>query len=152
MAACHTENTSCYLSGSAPRRQGLEQALMAVVSEKGVNNTVNLLAVVSLFVWAWNWKLLCPPVRVVQEIERPLAQALEGWILQQAVTGLMVGGKLEQAEALCSQVGWKSADAVGREERHINTSVLRVQLQLTLHLCLHMSNIDIFVMDNNQSY
>ncbi|XP_075895011.1 tetratricopeptide repeat protein 37 [Nelusetta ayraudi] len=77
MAACHTENTSCYLSGSAPRRQGLEQALMAVVSEK---------------------------VRVVQEIERPLAQALEGWILQQAVTGLMVGGKLEQAEALCSQV------------------------------------------------
>lgn len=43
-------------------------------------------------------------VRVVQEIERPLAQALEGWILQQAVTGLMVGGKLEQAEALCSQV------------------------------------------------
>lgn len=91
-------------------------------------------------------------MRVVQEIERPLAQALEGWILQQAVTGLMVGGKLEQAEALCSQVGWKSADAVGCEERHINTSVLRVQLQLPLHLCLHMNNIDISVVDNNQSY
>lgn len=45
------------------------------------------------------------PVREVQEIERPLAQALEGWVLQQAVTGLMVGGQLEQAEALCSQVG-----------------------------------------------
>uniref|UniRef100_A0A671Y177 SKI3 subunit of superkiller complex n=1 Tax=Sparus aurata TaxID=8175 RepID=A0A671Y177_SPAAU len=70
MAACHTENTSCYLSGSAPCRQGLEQILMSVVSEK----------------------------------ERPLAQSLEGWVLQQAVTGLMLGGQLEQAEALCSQV------------------------------------------------
>uniref|UniRef100_A0A8C3AS86 SKI3 subunit of superkiller complex n=1 Tax=Cyclopterus lumpus TaxID=8103 RepID=A0A8C3AS86_CYCLU len=73
MAACHTENTSCYLSGAAPSRQGLEQTLMSVVSEKG-------------------------------EIERPLAQALEGWVLKQAVTGLMLGGQLEQAEALCSQV------------------------------------------------
>lgn len=77
MAACHTENTSCFLSGSAPRRQGLEQILMSVVSEK---------------------------VRSVEEIERPLAQALEGWVLQQAVTGLTLGGQLEQAEALCSQV------------------------------------------------
>ncbi|XP_044225084.1 tetratricopeptide repeat protein 37 [Thunnus albacares] len=77
MAACHTENTSCYLSGSAPCRQGLEQTLMSVVSEK---------------------------VRTVEEIERPLAQSLEGWVLQQAVAGLMFGGQLEQAEALCSQV------------------------------------------------
>ncbi|XP_042343628.1 tetratricopeptide repeat protein 37 isoform X2 [Plectropomus leopardus] len=77
MAACHTENTACYLSGSAPRRQGLEQTLMSVVSEK---------------------------VHNVEEIERPLAQTLEGWVLQQAVTGLMQGGRLEQAEALCSQV------------------------------------------------
>uniref|UniRef100_A0A8C4E6U4 SKI3 subunit of superkiller complex n=1 Tax=Dicentrarchus labrax TaxID=13489 RepID=A0A8C4E6U4_DICLA len=38
------------------------------------------------------------------EIERPLAQTLEGWVLQQAVSGLMLGGQLEQAEALCSQV------------------------------------------------
>uniref|UniRef100_A0A673CLB7 Tetratricopeptide repeat domain 37 n=1 Tax=Sphaeramia orbicularis TaxID=375764 RepID=A0A673CLB7_9TELE len=68
MAACHTENTSCYLSGSAPCRKGLEQTLMSV------------------------------------EIERPLAQTLEGWVLQQAVTGLVLGGQLEQAEALCSQV------------------------------------------------
>uniref|UniRef100_A0A8D3CQX3 SKI3 subunit of superkiller complex n=1 Tax=Scophthalmus maximus TaxID=52904 RepID=A0A8D3CQX3_SCOMX len=73
MAACHTENTACYLSGSAPCRQGLEKTLMSVVSEKG-------------------------------EIERPLAQTLEGWVLQQAVTGLMLGGQLDQAEALCSQV------------------------------------------------
>ncbi|XP_060927149.1 superkiller complex protein 3 [Limanda limanda] len=77
MAACHTENTACYLSGSAPCRQGLEKTLMSVVSEK---------------------------VRNVEEIERPLAQSLEGWVLQQAVTGLMLGGQLEQAEALCSQV------------------------------------------------
>ncbi|CAK6950140.1 SKI3 subunit of superkiller complex protein isoform X1 [Scomber scombrus] len=77
IAACHTENTSCYLSGSAPCRKGLEQTLMSVVSEK---------------------------VRTVEEIERPLAQSLEGWVLQQAVTGLMLGGQLEQAEALCSQV------------------------------------------------
>uniref|UniRef100_A0A8D3A6Z6 SKI3 subunit of superkiller complex n=1 Tax=Scophthalmus maximus TaxID=52904 RepID=A0A8D3A6Z6_SCOMX len=72
MAACHTENTACYLSGSAPCRQGLEKTLMSVVSEKGV--------------------------------QRPLAQTLEGWVLQQAVTGLMLGGQLDQAEALCSQV------------------------------------------------
>lgn len=36
MAACHTENTCCYLSGSSPRRQGMEQSLMAIVSKKGV--------------------------------------------------------------------------------------------------------------------
>ncbi|XP_057688617.1 tetratricopeptide repeat protein 37 isoform X2 [Corythoichthys intestinalis] len=77
MAACHTENTSCYLSGSVARRQGLEQTLMSVVSEK---------------------------VQEVQGIERPLAESLEGWVLQQAVSGLMLSGQLEQAEALCSQV------------------------------------------------
>uniref|UniRef100_UPI0037E80CDA superkiller complex protein 3 n=1 Tax=Semicossyphus pulcher TaxID=241346 RepID=UPI0037E80CDA len=77
MAACHTENTSCYLSASAPRKQALEQTLMSVVSEK---------------------------VHNVEEIERPLAQTLEGWVLQQAVTGLMLGGQLDQAEALCTQV------------------------------------------------
>lgn len=43
-------------------------------------------------------------VRNVEEIERPLAQSLEGWVLQQSVTGLMLGGQVEQAEALCSQV------------------------------------------------
>uniref|UniRef100_A0A8D0CWE5 SKI3 subunit of superkiller complex n=1 Tax=Sander lucioperca TaxID=283035 RepID=A0A8D0CWE5_SANLU len=52
MAACHTENTSCYLS--------------------------------ALYV--------C------------LTQTLEAWVLQQAVTGLTLGGQLEQAEALCTQV------------------------------------------------
>ncbi|XP_008335039.1 tetratricopeptide repeat protein 37 isoform X1 [Cynoglossus semilaevis] len=77
MAACHTENTTCHLSGAAPCRQGLEKILMAVVSEK---------------------------VHSVEEIERPLAQILEGWVLQQAVTGLMLAGELEEAEALCSQV------------------------------------------------
>uniref|UniRef100_A0A4W5KBM0 SKI3 subunit of superkiller complex n=1 Tax=Hucho hucho TaxID=62062 RepID=A0A4W5KBM0_9TELE len=75
LAACHTENTACSLSGSTPGRRGLEQVLMAVVSEKGRS-----------------------------EVEQPLAQALEGWVLQQAVTGLTSGGQLEQAEALCSQV------------------------------------------------
>lgn len=40
----------------------------------------------------------------IEEIERPLAQSLEGWVLQQAVAGLMLAGQLEQAEALCSQV------------------------------------------------
>ncbi|XP_047446786.1 tetratricopeptide repeat protein 37 [Mugil cephalus] len=77
MAACHTENTCCYLSGSAPRRRGLEQILMSVVSEK---------------------------VRNVEEIERPLAQSLEAWVLQQAVSGLVLEGQLEPAEALCTQV------------------------------------------------
>lgn len=77
MGACHTENTSCYLSGSSPRRQGLNQILMSVVSEK---------------------------VRLVDEIERPVAQSLEGWVLQQAVMGLTLEGQLDQAEALCTQV------------------------------------------------
>ncbi|XP_007562886.1 tetratricopeptide repeat protein 37 [Poecilia formosa] len=77
MAACHAENTSCYLSGSAPRRHSLEHTLMSVVSEK---------------------------VRSVEETERPLTKALESWVLQQAVSGLMQQGQLEQAEALCTQV------------------------------------------------
>uniref|UniRef100_A0A3B3XJJ4 Tetratricopeptide repeat domain 37 n=1 Tax=Poecilia mexicana TaxID=48701 RepID=A0A3B3XJJ4_9TELE len=76
MAACHAENTSCYLSGSAPRRHSLEHTLMSVVSEK----------------------------RSVEETERPLTKALESWVLQQAVSGLMQQGQLEQAEALCTQV------------------------------------------------
>lgn len=47
----------------------------------------------------------CPfLVQNVEEIERPLAQSLEGWVLQQAVTGLMMAGQLDQAEALCTQV------------------------------------------------
>ncbi|KAM9392610.1 superkiller complex protein 3 [Pholidichthys leucotaenia] len=73
MAACHTENTCRYLSGSAPCRLALGQFLMSVVSEK---------------------------VRDVGETDRPL----EGWVLQQAVTGLMLEGELDQAEALCTQV------------------------------------------------
>uniref|UniRef100_A0A3P8YLR4 Tetratricopeptide repeat domain 37 n=1 Tax=Esox lucius TaxID=8010 RepID=A0A3P8YLR4_ESOLU len=77
MAACHTENTACSLSGSTPSRRGLEQGLMAVVSEK---------------------------VRCMEVVERLLAQALEGWVLQQAVTGLTKAGQLQEAEALCSQV------------------------------------------------
>ncbi|XP_072289660.1 tetratricopeptide repeat protein 37 [Eucyclogobius newberryi] len=77
MSACHTENTACYLSGSVPRRTGLEQIFMSVVSEK---------------------------VRSVEDIERPLTQLLEAWVLQQSVSGLALRGELEQAEALCSQV------------------------------------------------
>lgn len=77
MAACHCENASCRLSGSAPRRQGLDQTLLSVVSEN---------------------------VAAVEAIERPQAQRLDGWVLQQAVTGLIQEGRLEQAEALCTQV------------------------------------------------
>lgn len=40
-------------------------------------------------------------------MERPLAQALEGWVLQQAVLGLRQQGQLEQAEALCMQVEYE---------------------------------------------
>ncbi|KAI9527787.1 hypothetical protein NQZ68_027877 [Dissostichus eleginoides] len=100
MAACHTENTSCYLSGSAPCRRGLEQTLMSVVSEK---------------------------VHNVEEIERPLAQTLEGWVLQQAVTGLMLGGQLEQAEALCTQVL-----SVSPEHPAVMLSLRQVQCQRLL--------------------
>ena len=49
--------------------------------------------------------VLCFPVRCVEEIERPLAQALEAWVLQQALAGLTLGGRLDEAEALCAQVG-----------------------------------------------
>uniref|UniRef100_A0A665T6Y8 Tetratricopeptide repeat domain 37 n=1 Tax=Echeneis naucrates TaxID=173247 RepID=A0A665T6Y8_ECHNA len=102
MAACHTENTSCYLSGSAPCRQGLEKILMTVVSEKGVF------------------------------IERPLAQSLEGWVLQQAVTGLMLAGQLEQAEALCSQVL-----SVSPEHPAVMLSLRQVQCQRLLLASAH---------------
>uniref|UniRef100_A0A665SX81 Tetratricopeptide repeat domain 37 n=1 Tax=Echeneis naucrates TaxID=173247 RepID=A0A665SX81_ECHNA len=98
MAACHTENTSCYLSGSAPCRQGLEKILMTVVSEK----------------------------------ERPLAQSLEGWVLQQAVTGLMLAGQLEQAEALCSQVL-----SVSPEHPAVMLSLRQVQCQRLLLASAH---------------
>lgn len=100
MCACHTENTSCYLLGSAPRRTGLEQILMSMVSEK---------------------------VRSVEDIERPLAQLLEAWVLQQAVTGLVLGGGLDQAEALCSQVL-----SVSPEHPAVMLSLRQVQCQRLL--------------------
>lgn len=100
MAACHTENTSCFLSGAAPRRQGLERTLMAVVSEK---------------------------VCGMEVIERPLAQALEAWVLQQAVAGLTLEGRLEEAEALCSQVL-----SVSPEHPAVVLSLRRVQCQRLL--------------------
>uniref|UniRef100_A0A3P9KFX9 Tetratricopeptide repeat domain 37 n=1 Tax=Oryzias latipes TaxID=8090 RepID=A0A3P9KFX9_ORYLA len=99
MAACHTENTSCYLSGSAPCRQSLEHTLMSVVSMK----------------------------QNVEEIERPLAQSLEGWVLQQAVTGLMMEGQLDQAEALCTQVL-----SVSPEHPAVLLSLRQVQCQRLL--------------------
>ncbi|XP_077457540.1 tetratricopeptide repeat protein 37 isoform X2 [Stigmatopora argus] len=77
MAACHTEKAASYLSGSVSRRQGLEQTLMLVVSEK---------------------------VRHVDGLELSMVESLEGWVLQQAVSGLMLSGQLDQAEALCSQM------------------------------------------------
>uniref|UniRef100_A0A673LIY5 Tetratricopeptide repeat protein 37-like n=1 Tax=Sinocyclocheilus rhinocerous TaxID=307959 RepID=A0A673LIY5_9TELE len=77
MAACHTENTACLLTGSAPRREDLERAHMTLVSEK---------------------------VKSLQAEDGLLAQALEGWVLQQAVTGLKQSSQYDQAETLCSQV------------------------------------------------
>lgn len=100
MSAIHTENTSCYLRGSVPQRTGLEQIFMSVVSEK---------------------------VREVEDVERPLAQMLEAWILQQSVTGLMLGGELEQAEALCSQVL-----SVSPEHPAVMLSLRQVQCQRLL--------------------
>uniref|UniRef100_A0AAQ5XSY8 Tetratricopeptide repeat domain 37 n=1 Tax=Amphiprion ocellaris TaxID=80972 RepID=A0AAQ5XSY8_AMPOC len=101
MAACHTENTSCYLSGSAPRRQALEQI-------------------------SCQWFLR-------KEIERPLAQTLEGWVLQQAVTGLMLEGQLEQAEALCTQKKCKETVLnVSPEHPAVMLSLRQVQCQRLL--------------------
>ncbi|XP_054630521.1 tetratricopeptide repeat protein 37 isoform X1 [Dunckerocampus dactyliophorus] len=100
MAACYTENTSSYLFGSAASRQGLEQTLMSVVSEK---------------------------VRSIAETEHPLAPSLEGWVLQQAVSGLMLSRQLEQAEALCSQVL-----NVSPEHSAIMLSLRQVQCQRLL--------------------
>uniref|UniRef100_A0A671QSI9 Tetratricopeptide repeat protein 37-like n=1 Tax=Sinocyclocheilus anshuiensis TaxID=1608454 RepID=A0A671QSI9_9TELE len=77
MAACHTENTACLLTGSAPHREDLERAHMTLVSEK---------------------------VKSLQAEDGLLAQALEGWVLQQAVTGLKQSSQYDQAETLCSQV------------------------------------------------
>ncbi|XP_056601418.1 SKI3 subunit of superkiller complex protein isoform X1 [Triplophysa dalaica] len=77
MAACHTENTAALLTGSTPNRDCLERAFMTLVSEK---------------------------VKDLQGGDGLLAQALEGWVLQQAVTGLKQSAQYDQAEALCSQV------------------------------------------------
>lgn len=66
-------------------------------------------------------------VRTVEEIERPLGQTLEAWVLQQAVSGLMLGGQLEQAEALCSQVL-----SVSPEHPAVLLSLRQVQCQRLL--------------------
>uniref|UniRef100_A0AAR2M0I3 Tetratricopeptide repeat domain 37 n=1 Tax=Pygocentrus nattereri TaxID=42514 RepID=A0AAR2M0I3_PYGNA len=76
MAACHTENTACALSGSTPCREGLEKMLMTKVSET---------------------------VKGLQREDGLLAQALENWTLQQTVTGLKQSGQYDEAETLCSQ-------------------------------------------------
>uniref|UniRef100_A0A673LD49 Tetratricopeptide repeat protein 37-like n=1 Tax=Sinocyclocheilus rhinocerous TaxID=307959 RepID=A0A673LD49_9TELE len=68
MAACHTENTACLLTGY-------------------VRYVYDLFSVKSL-----------------QAEDGLLAQALEGWVLQQAVTGLKQSSQYDQAETLCSQV------------------------------------------------
>ncbi|XP_026862025.2 tetratricopeptide repeat protein 37 [Electrophorus electricus] len=83
MAACHTENTACALTGSAPCREGLERMLMTLVSEK---------------------------VKALRREDGVLAQALESWALQQAVTALQQSNQYDQAEALCSQVLRVSSD------------------------------------------
>ncbi|KAM9446217.1 superkiller complex protein 3 [Clarias gariepinus] len=77
MAACHTENVACALSGSSPCREGLEKVFMTLVSEK---------------------------VKSLNREDGLLAQALESWVLQQTVTGLKQSGQYKNAEALCSQV------------------------------------------------
>ncbi|XP_077571845.1 tetratricopeptide repeat protein 37 isoform X2 [Stigmatopora nigra] len=100
MAACHTENAASYLSGSVSRRQGLEQTLMLVVSEK---------------------------VRHVDGQELPLVESLEGWVIQQAVSGLMLSGQLDQAEALCSQML-----KVSPEQPSVVLSLRQVQCQRLL--------------------
>ncbi|XP_076854203.1 tetratricopeptide repeat protein 37 isoform X2 [Brachyhypopomus gauderio] len=76
MAACHTENTACALSGSAPCREGLERLLMTLVSEK---------------------------VKTLRREDGVLAESLESWALQQGVSALKQSGQYNQAEALCSQ-------------------------------------------------
>lgn len=77
----------------------MEQSLMAIVSEKGARVGDGFTEGVSEANVSF-----AATVCDVEEIERPLAQSLEGWVLQQAVAGLMLAGQLEQAEALCSQV------------------------------------------------
>uniref|UniRef100_A0A4W5KN27 SKI3 subunit of superkiller complex n=1 Tax=Hucho hucho TaxID=62062 RepID=A0A4W5KN27_9TELE len=82
LAACHTENTA-FLDG---------------------RKYLNVRCFLSVCLpFSLTFFSVCA-VRNVEEVEQPLAQALEGWVLQQAVTGLTSGGQLEQAEALCSQV------------------------------------------------
>ncbi|KAL2091868.1 hypothetical protein ACEWY4_011666 [Coilia grayii] len=77
MAACYAENTACALSNSAPLRQGLECPLMSAIAEKA---------------------------QAVGPEERPLAHAVEGWALQQALSGLRQAMHYDQAQALCTQV------------------------------------------------
>uniref|UniRef100_A0A671Y1A5 SKI3 subunit of superkiller complex n=1 Tax=Sparus aurata TaxID=8175 RepID=A0A671Y1A5_SPAAU len=98
-------------SGEDKHRNALRTMQRAVLLCPGINILkvcvlmhVWLMVFITLCVFECILIPLCISVRNVEEIERPLAQSLEGWVLQQAVTGLMLGGQLEQAEALCSQV------------------------------------------------
>lgn len=52
----------------------------------------------------WDYVYGLFSVKGLQTEDGLLAQALEGWVLQQAVTGLKQSSQYDQAETLCSQV------------------------------------------------
>lgn len=77
MAACHTENTACYLSSTAPKRAGLEETFMKAISKK---------------------------VKAEESHPVSYSQCLESWALRQAVSGLKQAGQTSAAESLCTKV------------------------------------------------
>ncbi|KAK1174217.1 tetratricopeptide repeat protein 37-like isoform X1 [Acipenser oxyrinchus oxyrinchus] len=77
MAACHTENTACYLSSAAPKRAGLEETFMKAISKK---------------------------VKAEENHPVSYSQCLESWALRQAVSGLKQAGQTSAAESLCTKV------------------------------------------------
>lgn len=77
MAACHTENTACYLSSAAPKRAGLEETFMKAISKK---------------------------VKAEESHPVSYSQCLESWALRQAVSGLKQAGQTSAAESLCTKV------------------------------------------------
>ncbi|XP_028660594.2 tetratricopeptide repeat protein 37 [Erpetoichthys calabaricus] len=77
MAACHLENTACYLSGSESKKLGLEKMLLNAVSEK---------------------------VKAAGAFQSSLNQELDQWSVCQAISGLKQAGQNSEAESLCSKV------------------------------------------------
>ncbi len=108
---CLSHREHCMLT---PRLRPSQRKSGEGAHDSGVwKRSVRLENVMSVYLYICWWehgsKTVCCvyglfSVKGLQAEDGLLAQALEGWVLQQAVTGLKQSGQHDQAETLCSQV------------------------------------------------